>query len=99
MQKRSNFRYKMLGFSVRSCVDEAHGVERDFADERVVGHHHGNSSEQDFQVVWQFSATRVTRVHGDEHCAGWIKRQLSAFEHEPKRKNMEPSKTAKQEEM
>ena len=63
-------------------VDEAHAVERDLADERVVGHHHGDGAEEHLQVIGQLLPARVARVHGDEDGTCWIQGQLRTLEHE-----------------
>jgi hypothetical protein len=53
----------LLGFL--ETLSEQH----DFGDESVVGDHHADWSEKDFEVVWQLGSTCIPGVHGDEHAA------------------------------
>ena len=74
--------HKTLYCNLLPGVDKAHGVERDLANEGVVGHHHSDGSEEHLQVVGQLLATRVAGVHGNEHGARRVQCELSALEHE-----------------
>ena len=74
-------------FYSRSRVDESHGVEGDFSDESVVGNHHGDGTEENFEIVRKFGSTSVSGVHGDEHGAGGIERKFRSFEHEPEKQD------------
>ncbi len=41
--------------------------QHDLADERVVGHHHRDGSEQRFEVVRQRTSPSITGIHRDVH--------------------------------
>jgi len=41
-------------------------------DDLPVGHHHGHSSEQGFEVLRQLLATGVPGVHGDKEAHAWV---------------------------
>jgi hypothetical protein len=45
------------------------GEQHNFGDESVVGDHHADGSEENFEVVWQLGSTCVAGVHGDEDAA------------------------------
>ena len=45
---------------------EALSHEHNFTNEGQVGQHHRNGPEQGLERLWQFSATRVTWIHGNK---------------------------------
>ena len=55
-------------------------VEDDLADHGVVRDHHRDGSEERLEVIGELGATRVARVHGDEHVARATQRQAGALE-------------------
>ena len=65
-----------------SRVLEALRVQDNLGDELVVGHHHGNRSEQGLQVVGQLGAARVAGIHCDEGGARRDQLDLAALENE-----------------
>ena len=37
--------------------------------------------ERNLEVIWQFRAAGITRVHGDAHKAGWLERYRGALKY------------------
>ena len=56
--------------------------EDDLGDEVVVGHHHGDGSEERDQVVGQVGPVGVGRVHRDENSYLRVKRYFLVLEKE-----------------
>jgi hypothetical protein len=63
-----------------SSFQEAFCNQHDFADQTQIGNNHCTRSEECFQVLWKFSTSGVTRVHGDEDPDRRVERDLLAHE-------------------
>ena len=48
------------------------GGELDLNDRSSIGHHHGDTSEEDFKVLGKLLTTSITGVHRDEVTAGHV---------------------------
>ena len=62
-----------------ACIIEPIGIERDLADHCIIGHHHGNRTEQHLQIVRQLRAPGVARIHRDENVTRRIELQVRIF--------------------
>ena len=62
---------------------ETFGVQNDFCDQLVIGHHHGDGTEESGQVIRKFGSSRVTGVHCDEGGASRYQLDLTALKHKP----------------
>lgn len=60
----------------------ATGVEHDLSNHGIVWDHHGHSTEQSLEVVWQLRAAGIAGIHGDEDIAAGPQRKLAAFKDE-----------------
>ena len=47
-------------------VQETAAGQLDADDDLTVGHHHGDRTELDLEILWQLLPARVARVHGQE---------------------------------